>query len=387
MNTREKFLKILNFEKVDRNIDWEFAYWGGTLNRWYKEGLPRLTGFPRELEEGETIGGPGLYWSEDNPWLYAYDVDKYFNFDEGLRRPPINTWIFPQYEVQVISDDERKKEIIDADGIRKIIMKNSSSMPLWLEWPVKDRKSWEKIRDDRLNLGKDSIDKRILINKELMISKIKNRSYPIGLIGYPAGFFGSLRFLIGDTNLFMLYYDDPKLLKDILKFLTDFWINCCDEILNYFDVDVMLFWEDMAGRNGSLISPKLFIEFMLPFYKRIINHLREKGLKNFMVDTDGKIDELVPLFLEAGITCIYPFERQAGNNLLEFRKKYPKMQMMGGFNKNVLAQSREQIDIELNIISEVLKYGGYILTADHLIPPNVSFENFKYYRNKIKNIL
>ncbi|GAG63718.1 unnamed protein product, partial [marine sediment metagenome] len=36
MEARERFLKIMNFEKVDRNIDWEFGYWGGALNRWYK---------------------------------------------------------------------------------------------------------------------------------------------------------------------------------------------------------------------------------------------------------------------------------------------------------------------------------------------------------------
>ena len=366
MDTRERFLKILNFEKVEKNINWEFAYWGGTVNRWYKEGLPKLKGFKRKLEEGETIGGPGLYWSEDDPWLYAYDVDKYFNFDEGLRRPPINTWIFPQYETQIISEDKRKKIIIDVDGIKKCIMKNNSSMPLCLEWPVKDRKSWEKLRDDRLNLDQYSIEDRILIDKEEMIKNIKNRTYPIGLIGYPAGFFGSLRFLIGDINLFVLYYDNPKLIKDILAFLTDFWINCSDEILNWFDVDIMLFWEDMAGRNGSLISPKMFREFMTPYYKRMIDHLKKRGIKNFMVDTDGKVDELIPLFLEAGITFIYPFERQAGNDLLKIRKKYPKLQMMGGFDKNVLAQSTEKINKELDIVSEVIKSGGYILTADQI---------------------
>jgi hypothetical protein len=383
----ERFLKILNFEKLDRNIDWEFGYWGGTLNRWYREGLPRVKGFSRRIEEGESIGGPGLYWSEDNPWPYAYDVDKYFNFDEGIRRPAINTWIFPQYKVQVLSEDERKKIIIDVDGIKKCVMKDLSSMPHWLEWPVKDSKSWEKLRDDRFNLDKYSVEDRILIDKEEMIKNIKNRTYPIGLLGYPAGFFGSLRFLIGDVNLFVLYYDNPKLIKDIAEFLTDFWINCCDEMLSWFDVDVVLFWEDMAGRNGSLISPKIFREFMTPYYKRLIDHLKKKGIENYMVDTDGNVNELIPLFLEAGVNFLYPIERQAGNDLLEIRKKYPKLKLMGGFNKNVLAQSAAQIDKEINIIKEVIKYGGYIIMADHLIPPNVSFENFKYYRNKVKEIL
>lgn len=387
MNTRERFLKIMNFEKVDRNINWEFAYWGGTLNRWYKEGLPKVSGFPREIREGETIGGPGLYWSEDNPWFNANDVDKHFNFDEGIRRPAINTWIFPRFEVQIISEDERKKEIIDVDGIKKIVVKDYSSSPFWLEWPVKDRKSWEQFRDDRFNLAKYSIDDRILIDKKIMINNAKERTYPLGLIGYPAGFFGSLRYLIGDQNLMLLYYDDPQLVKDILQFLTDFWINFSDEILSWFDVDVILFWEDMAGKNGSLISPGFFREFMTPCYKRIINHLKEKGITNFLVDNDGKVDELVPLFLECGITCVYPFERQAGNDLLEFRKKYPRMQMMCGFDKNVLAHSKEKIDKELAIVNEVLKHGGYILMADHLIPPNVPFYNFKYYRKKVMEIL
>ena len=186
-----------------------------------------------------------------------------------------------------------------------------------------------------------------------------------------------------------IYIDQlvKNLIKDILKFLTDFWINCCEEILNYIDVDVMLFWEDTSGKNASLISPKLFREFIMPCYKRIINYLKKKGIKNFMVDTDGKINELVPLFLEAGITCIYPLKRQAENDLLGFRKKYPRMQIMCGFDKNVLSQSKEQIDKELNIVSEVLKYGDYILTADYLIPPNVPFENFRYYKNIIKEIL
>ena len=171
MNSKERFLKTLNFERPDRYNDWEFAYWGGTLNRWYKEGLPKIHGFSRVIEEGETIGGPGLYWSDDNPWPYASDVDVHFSFDEGIRRPPVNIWIFPAFEVRVISEGERKREIVDTDGIRKIIMKDSSSMPHWLEWPVKDRKSWSKISEERLNLKKDSVEKRVLYEKKSMISK------------------------------------------------------------------------------------------------------------------------------------------------------------------------------------------------------------------------
>ena len=44
MNTRKRFLAIMNFEKPDRHSVWEFGCWGGTVRRWYKEVLPEVHG-------------------------------------------------------------------------------------------------------------------------------------------------------------------------------------------------------------------------------------------------------------------------------------------------------------------------------------------------------
>ena len=78
---------------------------------------------------------------------------------------------------------------------------------------------------------------------------------------------------------------------------------------------------------------------MTPYYRRIINFLKNKGLKHFIVDTDGNVSELIPLFIEAGMTGMYPFEVQAGNDILNIRKDYPKLQIFGGINKNELANA------------------------------------------------
>ena len=40
MTIRERFLATLNFEPV-APPKWEFGYWGGTINNWYAQGLPR----------------------------------------------------------------------------------------------------------------------------------------------------------------------------------------------------------------------------------------------------------------------------------------------------------------------------------------------------------
>ena len=61
--------------------------------------------------------------------------------------------------------------------------------------------------------------------------------------------------------------------------------------------------------------------------------------------------------------------------------------MFGGIDKNELAKDKKSIVAELSKIKQMIKFGGYIPYADHLMPPNVSWENISSYRNKIKEII
>jgi hypothetical protein len=47
---------------------------------------------------------------------------------------------------------------------------------------------------------------------------------PVGLLGNPVGFFASLRFLMGEVNLFLAGYDQPHLLRDMIWYLCDLWL-------------------------------------------------------------------------------------------------------------------------------------------------------------------
>src|SRR5512135_606718 len=104
----------------------------------------------------------------------------------------------------------------------------------------------------------------------------------------------------------------------------------------------------MAYRSGPLISPRMFREFMLPPYRKVTSFLKEMGVKIALVDSDGNVEKLVPLFMESGITAVFPFEVQAGNDVASFRRKYPRLQILGGIDKMKIALGKKEIDEELN---------------------------------------
>ena len=75
---------------------------------------------------------------------------------------------------------------------------------------------------------------------------------------------------------------------------------------------------------------------MLPYYVRIIDFLKQHGIQNIHVDSDGYIEKLIPLWNEVGVTGIFPFEVQAGNNPVNIRDRFPNLQMLGGIDKRIL---------------------------------------------------
>jgi uroporphyrinogen decarboxylase len=136
-----------------------------------------------------------------------------------------------------------------------------------------------------------------------------------------------------------------------------------------------------------MVSPAMMREFMVPYYKRLTSFLKEHGVRIIFVDTDGDCFDLIPLFIEAGVTGMYPIEVSCGMDLLKVRRTFPRLQLMGGIPKSEIALGRKRIDEILEPVCETLKYGGYVPFGDHLIPPEIDWENFKYYRTKLNAML
>ena len=389
ITAREKFLETVMFNTGVSPPLYELGYWTETIMNWYEQGLPQEEGLTETVRHTHCVWsilerGPGGMWSCAEQKPRCGDLEKVIRFDSPVKRIPFEGWIYPRFERTVVEEDDSVRVIIDESGIKQRVKKEGVSMPQYLDWPVKDRDSWEQFKEERLN---PRIPGRYPENQDRVWGNMKKRDYPLILAYTPIGFYGSLARLLGPLKLMTNYYDDPGLIKDIIEYLTDFWIQMWEPILRTVTPDCTFMWEDMCFKTGPLVSPDIFREFMLPSYKKITSFLKENGVDTIILDTDGNAWKLIPLFLEGGITGLFPMEVAAGMDVVKLRKSFPSLQIMGGIDKREIAKGKQAIDRELDErIPFMMKKGGYIPFVDHLVPSDISFRDFIYYRSKLEEL-
>ena len=405
MTTREAFLSTCEFQKVVPP-KWEFGYWGETVDNWYASGLPRhhypaleetvrtptsglmlpawQTVRGGGLPRGIAVMGGGLYWPTQG-FPLDQDIREHFHMDASQRLVDVNLLACPMFPAEVRHEDDRYWDFLDCDGVVKRFQKEPQTMPSGWEWPVRDWPSWRKYKDERLRL--DNLRDRFPSNWNELVRGYRDRDYPLALGGFPYGYFGTPAHLMGYDNLFVAYFEAPDLVRDIVHTFTELWIAVFEEVLSQVDVDHYQIWEDISFGRGSMVSDDVIREFQVPYYRRMISFLKSHGVKHIFLDTDGDCRKIIPLFMDAGITGMYPFEWHCGMRVEEIRRQFPKLVLMGGIPKSEIVHGPKRIDEILEPVRETLKHGGYIPYGDHFVPPEVDWKNYSYFREKLHSIM
>jgi hypothetical protein len=319
MTSRERFLKILNFERPDDRlpmVEWA-AWWDKTIARWKTEGLPA-----------------DISWDES---LEYFGLDKLVCINAGA----------------VASSCPRPA---------------SHGGPI-----ITDLDSYERVRKHLFT--NDIIDRVKRTAEDLREEHSAGR---IIIRLWLDGFFWFPRTLFGIEEHLYAFYDQPQLMHRMNRDLAEFNIRVVEELFSILKPDMVGFAEDMSYNHGPMLSYPLFKEFLEPYYQRVIPHIEKYGVK-VMVDSDGDITTMIPWLLEAGIQGVYPLERQAGVDINSIREQYPTFLMMGGYDKMVMTQGEEAMRAEFERLLPAMRSGGYIPSVDHQTPPGVSLAEYKTY--------
>jgi uroporphyrinogen decarboxylase len=288
----------------------------------------------------------------------------------------------------VLSETDEFQIVRDEEGNTVKLFRNDpgQSMPEWIEYPMKDRADWEQIIKPRLD---PKIADRCPQGADLQryADEVRNRDYPLG--PWCGSFYGHPRSYLGVERISVMFYDDPDLIHEMCDHLAELAVQTLTPILGAVQFDYAFIWEDMAGKGGPLCSPATYREFCLEPLKRVTALLHHHGVKHIIVDSDGNNDVLIPLWLEAGVTGLRPFEIASDCDPVATRRKYGKnLIIQGGIDKRALARDKQAIEREvLSKVPWLCLQGGYFPQVDHLVPPDVSLENYTYYSGLMRAVV
>ncbi|MCL2741146.1 MAG: hypothetical protein FWE70_03430 [Oscillospiraceae bacterium] len=361
MTHRERFLATMRFKPVDRPFyrPVPIGFWMSTYKKWRSEG---------HIKDAEN------YW----------DVSDSLGFDP-MRYTDVGFGLCPAFKTEILEDDGTFVTYVNHEGIkmREYKQGNDMSMPEFLDFPVKAAEDFRALLP-RLQLNEAE---RFPADWPAKCAAWAGRDVPLGMGGDRyGGFYGPLRNYMGMEGLAFAYHDDPALVGEMVENRVELMLAVIERALRETTIDWFIFWEDMCYNHASLISPALFRKHMSPAYKKVTDFLRSKGVDVIFVDSDGHVDELIPLWLDAGVNGVYPMEVQSGSDVVRYRSEYGKeLLMIGGIDKKALLGDRKDVLGEILRVAPVVERGGYIPGIDHSVPPDVTFEMLTYYMKEMRS--
>jgi uroporphyrinogen decarboxylase len=359
MTNRERFLAVLGYKDYDRMPVIHFGFWDETREKWRREG--HLT--DDEAKNNMAVGAK-------------------LGFDFG-----IHTWFSPNYYLSPVfegrlveSFPDGSRHVFCNNGTTVLLKPGVTSIPKEIDHTLKDRESWEKEFKWRLQYSEDRID----FNK---LEGLKNADKTVPLSVFGGSFYGVIRNWCGVEGLCYLQADDEELYTEIIDTLGNLTCKLFEKVLGYgIKFDFANIWEDICFNTGPLVNPTVFREKVGPHYRRMADLCNGHGMDVVSLDCDGKIDELVPVWLENGVNTMFPIEVGTwGGSVEPWREKYGKGLLgVGGMDKRAFAADFDAVDAEIERLKPLIGLGGYVPCPDHLISPDAIWENVAYYCKRMR---
>lgn len=354
MNNRKREKETLSFRRPDGrgSVEETFFPWDMTVKKFVQQGLPCSIADPMLSRSTENSGCKRYL---DTEWGKGImDYEQYLGFDAVYR-------IFfplPFRGYKRKDNDKYKHAVTCMDDFKRLReYGNKETEKYFTDNNV--QKAFSNLKDKHI---KGEFTVRLNIE----------------------GFFWAPRALMGIEPHMYAFYDCPELIHAINEYVLSFFCNKLEKVLDVVPADIVYICEDLSGKNGPMLSPQLFDEFVGCYYKRLIPILKDKGAGNVFVDTDGEFKAIIPRFIDSGVDGFLPMDVNAGMDVVELRNEFPHLKFIGAFNKLCISEGRESIDREFERILPVIRQGGFIPGCDHQVAPSATFQNYKYYISRLR---
>lgn len=337
---RERVNRMFERREHDRVPRYD-SFWPETIRRWEGEGL---------------VGGSeGVF--------HALDAD--------LRSL---LWFWPQAfpdRREVVSEDAETEVVRDGHGALLRFWKHHSGTPEHLGWECETPEIWrEKYRP---GIERQASDTALRASRS--VRQDGRWSFLAGVEGFECA-----RALLGDEGSLVAMLEEPEWIQEIAQVTTDSTLRHFQAVLDTgVRPDGIWIYGDMAYNHSTHCSPQTYRELVWPQHKRMATWAHERGMK-FIFHTDGDVNAVIEMYIEAGFDCLQPLECKANMDIRNLCPRYgDRLAFFGNINvMELVTNDLERIETE---IAQKLSAGkatrSYMYHSDHSIPPQISWQTYQ----------
>ncbi len=342
---QERVQRMFAREDHDRIPRYD-SYWDETLVRWAAEGLPGGEDAALDLLESD-FHSVGIAWPAPFPG------------QEEILEEDSETWV-------------RR----DPFGAVTRSWKGKSGTPEHLGFGCDTREKWETIYKPALQNSPVQVD----------LAEVRAR-YAVGrkagrwCLWHAAESFEETRKMLGDEIVLMAMVTDPGWVRDVSRVYTDLLLREFEAIASLdLKMDGVFLWGDMAYNRSTFCSPQMYRDLIWPDHKRIVDWVHARDMR-IIYHTDGNVNGVMDLYVEAGFDCLQPLEAKASMDIRALSPAYGgRLALMGNINvMTMITNDRDQIEQEIKEkFAAGMATNGYAYHSDHSVPPQVSLETYRF---------
>jgi len=179
---------------------------------------------------------------------------------------------------------------------------------------------------------------------------------------------------------------DPDLVMDLIKTIHDYCLLEMEIFLQY-PMDIMKLGSGIITTTGPMVSWDMVEMLETSFLREQINLIRNTG-RFVYFHIDGRVDNLIPDFIEMGVDVLNPIDPSGGvQDIYEIKKLYGgEITLAGNINIDTVLNDGTPEQVRADVWEHMVKLGkggGYIVSSSHNLHELIPVENYYAMRDAV----
>jgi uroporphyrinogen decarboxylase len=200
------------------------------------------------------------------------------------------------------------------------------------------------------------------------------------LSGFWCDFFHLTADFFGMENYFLKMLTHPEVVKAVTGHIVDFYLEANRRFFAQAGdlVDGFFFGNDFGTQLDLLISPRLFEEFVFPYFARLTRQGHAHGYQ-VVLHSCGSIYKVIPQLIDLGVDALHPLQAKAANmDAATLARQFKgKVAFLGGIDTQDLLVNGapEEVRADVRRVKDLLGPCLVVSPSHECILPNVSTAN------------